>query len=121
MPKRNHVHKLKLHTFKNGTKAFFCVDDCDYRIDRELALGKMTICFRCGQPFQLNQYSLGLVKPHCEACHVSKSSKPRIGQVMNATAVRIENDLKSRMGAITGSDTSEVKSEIKMLTEDELL
>jgi hypothetical protein len=143
MPKRNHTHKLKLHTFKNGTKVFFCIDDCDYRIARELALGKMTICFRCGNPFQLNQYSLNLVKPHCEDCHLRKSDIQRnkgavltakpvklVESVMAGTASRIGSSLRARLDSTKAvpepnpnepNPDSEVKSQIQMLTEDELL
>lgn len=132
MPARNHVHKLKLHTYKNGTRSFFCIDDCDYTITRELALGKMTICHRCGQPFQMNQYSLNLAKPHCEDCHLSKAEitaraknpgmydnkgrkiKPQriIEAVMNPAAVKIESDLESRMKAA-------VQTPVEMLTEED--
>jgi hypothetical protein len=87
----------------------------------------MSICFRCGKPFQLNQYSLGLVKPHCEECHLTKADiKAGVkiditAPVMSATASRIGSDLRSRLDAAKASEASEVKSDIQMLTEDELL
>lgn len=69
---KDHTHKLKKHRFKSGNETFFCVDDCNYKVTPALALGKTTICWRCGESFNLNDYSLRLVKPHCEMCHKSK-------------------------------------------------
>lgn len=125
MAKRDHIHKLKLHRYKNGTQVFFCIDDCDYRIGRELALGKLTRCHRCGNPFQLNQYSLSLVKPHCEACHIRKGDKkilarrvtddfvrpkPLVESIIVESARKIEGDLGSRLD-------SAIKSPVQMLDE----
>lgn len=72
---KKHTHKLKKHRFKSGNETFFCVDDCNYKVTPALALGKTIICWRCGESFKMNDYSLRLVKPHCEMCHKSKNGK----------------------------------------------
>jgi hypothetical protein len=30
------------------------------------------LCWRCGNEFIMNEYSLRLAKPHCEGCHKPK-------------------------------------------------
>jgi len=76
MAETKHVHKLRRRRYQNGTAVFFCVgDDCTFKIGTEFSLGKKTICWRCGEPFNLTPYSLTLAKPHCEACHKHKSSE----------------------------------------------
>jgi len=58
---------------------FFCtLPDCDYKVAVKLALGKRCICNRCDKPFILNEYSIRLVKPHCDECHKSRNDKPII-------------------------------------------
>lgn len=73
MKQQTHVHKFKKHTHKSGTAVFFCaLPDCNKKINPALALGKRCICWKCGNEFILTEYSIRLVKPHCEACHVPK-------------------------------------------------
>jgi hypothetical protein len=68
-----HTHKFKRLRYKSGNEIFFCVlPDCSQKINPALALGKRSICWRCGEPFIMNEYSLRLSKPHCEACHKPK-------------------------------------------------
>jgi len=74
--KQSHAHKLKRHTYSNGTQVYFCtLPDCSFRSAIGLNLGKRTICWRCGKEFLMNVYSLTLAKPHCEECHVFKNEK----------------------------------------------
>ena len=69
----SHTHKFKRLRFKSGNEVFFCVDaDCNKKLNISLALGKRSICWRCGQPFILSEYSLRLAKPHCDNCHKPK-------------------------------------------------
>lgn len=68
-----HVHKFKRLRYKSGNEIFFCaLPDCSVKINPALALGKRSICWRCGESFIMNEYSLRLAKPHCEGCHKSK-------------------------------------------------
>jgi hypothetical protein len=69
-----HIHKFKRLTYKSGNTVFFCVDaDCNKKLNTSLALGKRSICWRCGEPFILTEYSLRLAKPHCDSCHKPKN------------------------------------------------
>lgn len=70
--KQKHVHKLLRHKFKTGNIVYFCVEDCNYKCSPALALGKTVICWRCGESFRMNDYSVRLAKPHCETCHAPK-------------------------------------------------
>jgi|SRR5579863_1208039 len=75
MAKSTHVHKLKRLKYKSGNTIFFCsLPDCTFKTNIALALGKRTICWRCGEPFIMSEYSLRLAKPHCENCHRPKES-----------------------------------------------
>lgn len=67
-----HTHKLKRLKYRSGNSVFFCVDNCSYKVSSQLALGKRAICWRCGEDFSMNEYSVRLVKPHCENCHKTK-------------------------------------------------
>lgn len=74
MSTTQHVHKFKRLKYKTGGQIFFCTQpDCSVKLNPALALGKRTICWRCGEPFLMNEYALRLVKPHCENCHKSKN------------------------------------------------
>ena len=75
---KKHVHKLKRLTYSNDESIYFCVLDCDYKIKVPLALGKSTICWRCGKEFTINEYALRLVKPICPSCKQTKG-KPNEG------------------------------------------
>ena len=95
MTKQNHSHKLKKHSFKSGNAFFFCtLPDCNFKINPALSLGKRTICWRCGKEFLMTEYSLRLVKPHCEACHKTKIIKDADegNLIMNETPVMSTND-----------------------------
>lgn len=68
-----HVHKYRRHTYKSGNSVYFCaLPDCSNKIATSLALGKRTICWRCGESFIMTEYSIRLAKPHCQNCHKIK-------------------------------------------------
>lgn len=72
--KTPHIHKLKRVRYKSGNTVFFCaLPDCNYKSNPSLVLGKRSLCWRCGEPFIMNEYALRLAKPHCEGCHKPKS------------------------------------------------
>lgn len=72
--KTTHTHKFKRLKYKTGNVTFFCaLPDCNVKINPSLALGKRSLCWRCGEPFILTEYSLRLAKPHCESCHKPKN------------------------------------------------
>lgn len=63
-----HTHKLQRQKYRNGTKVYFCVLNCNFKIEVAFALGKQTICHICDQPFTMNEYTCKLAKPHCPSC-----------------------------------------------------
>lgn len=65
---RDHTHTLKRTTYASGTKVYFCIDDCSYKIEVAFALGKIVCCPNCGNDFKMNEYSVKLAKPHCNNC-----------------------------------------------------
>ena len=89
--KSSHIHKLKRHTYKTGARSFFCVlPDCNYRVAVEMSLGKRSLCWRCGEEFILNEYSIRLARPHCHKCHKRKSD-------VNVTRTTGISDLREKL------------------------
>jgi len=79
MTKTTHIHKLKRLKYKSGNTVFFCaLPDCNFKTNISLVLGKRSLCWRCGEPFIMNEYSLRLSKPHCDNCHKTKKEVPWI-------------------------------------------
>lgn len=74
--KTEHVHKLQRHTYPNGTKIYFCILNCNYKIEAQFALGKETICHRCGVEFTMTEYATKLARPHCKSCGKMKVILP---------------------------------------------
>lgn len=95
MPKKteDHIHKLKRIKFKTGNSVYFCALDCNFKIAVPLSLGKRVICWRCGEPFNMNEYSIRLARPHCEKCHKSKDGvSPEIKEFA-ATTQKLGEDI----------------------------
>lgn len=65
---REHLHKLKRIAYSTGTKVYFCIDDCSYKVEVPFALGKLVRCNVCDEPFQMNENSIRLARPHCNGC-----------------------------------------------------
>lgn len=89
-----HVHKLKRHMHKSGNATLFCtLPDCQFKINPAFALGKRSICWRCGNDFIMTEYSLRLAKPHCESCH-----KPKIkNEVISKSEIAYIEDVIADM------------------------
>lgn len=84
--KDTHVHRLKRKSYKTGNQVYFCTKpDCYFKVGVEFSLGKVVECWRCGQPFQMNPYSMRLAKPHCNNCHNSKD-----GSVSSLTQIPVK-------------------------------
>lgn len=117
-----HVHKLRRHVFKSGNKIFFCtLPDCNYKIAISLALGKRTLCNRCGEPFILNDYSIRLAKPHCDNCHKPKETKIKSVPPVSLQENRIET-LAERLAKVVNDrviDFEESKTQ-EEIEEDEI-
>lgn len=94
---QKHTHKLRKVKYKSGNSTFFCVLDCSFKINPALALGKKTICWRCGEEFFLNEYSIRLTKPHCSRCHKSKDKielKDIVKDVVSPAAMTLSERLQ---------------------------
>lgn len=120
MTKQGHIHKLKRHVYDTGNKIYFCVlDDCNYKVDCAMSLGKTNICHRCGNPFKMNEVSIRLAKPHCPNCSkkkvTDKDGNTRFinsNQVMNEIAADSSSNLTSRLDEIVKKAESEASEDI---------
>ena len=114
---KTHIHKLKRHSYPNGTKVYFCVNDCNYKVEVPLALGKTALCWICGEPFVMNEYSIKLAKPHCGKCgkiqikdsegnrrFISKNRPQEAIADMGHSAVQ---SLKERLGQVVTMEKDE--------------
>jgi hypothetical protein len=107
-----HVHKFKRLKYKTGSTIFFCtLPDCSVKLNPALALGKRSICWRCGEPFVMTEYSLRLAKPHCENCHKPKNGIPR-EETHSAPLMPIESLTERLNRTINMTLPSEVEDEL---------
>lgn len=124
--KEKHIHKFRRHRYASGNTVFFCAQpDCTVKITPALALGKRSICWRCGEPFILSEYSIRLAKPHCDNCHKPKTIPNDIIQYAESPGtpeskvampmVGVTNsvmDLKSRLAGVLRKAADEEDGEI---------
>lgn len=108
---QKHTHKLRRHKYKSGEFVFFCIlPDCHFKISSAFALGKRCLCNLCGNEFIITEYTLRLVKPHCDACskqkvkgldgknhYIRRTSLP----IVASLAAETSKDLRDRMEDIT--------------------
>lgn len=96
--KQQHVHKFKKLRYKSGNEIFFCaLPDCSQKINPALALGKKSICWRCGEEFIMSEYALRLAKPHCEGCHKGKKHPGIIPETIPEVIPQKELSLAERL------------------------
>lgn len=109
---KKHIHKLKRHRYPSGNTVFFCVLDCSFKVDTALSVGKKNICWRCGNEFIMDEYSLRLAKPHCSACHQPKNKK----EVSEDASIRIiVDDSKEEVTILPSVETSEANDSLQSL------
>lgn len=95
-----HTHRLKRHTYKTtGNSIFHCIlPDCHFKIEVPLALGKKSVCNRCGNDFIINEISIRQAKPHCDACTNRRGSKnERLHAITKVMAKDSIDSLRSRL------------------------
>lgn len=107
---QDHIHKFKRTSYSTGTKVYFCIDNCSYKIEVAFALGKVVRCNICDEDFAMNEYSIKLAKPHCNNCGKMQVrdaegkrkfvAKGRTNQAIADLAKSSISDLKSRMGKV---------------------
>lgn len=115
---RDHIHRLKRTTYSNGTKVYFCTNDCSYKLEVPFALGKIVECNLCEQPFKMNEYSIKLAKPHCNDCGKIQGKDPVTGkrtfksknqpiEAMSEIADTSVSSLKDRLGKVVMMEKEE--------------
>lgn len=119
MTTTKHIHKLKRLKFKSGNIIFFCaLPDCSHKTNIALALGKRSICWRCGEPFIMNEYSLRLAKPHCDNCHKPKNQTEII---LNSAALGGKTDtLIDSVDSLADRLSQTIKQAEQIAEEDEI-
>jgi transcription initiation factor IIE alpha subunit len=93
MTSKTHTHKLRRKNYKTtGTAVFYCIDNCDYKIGVEFALGKLTRCNICNNTFAMNEYSIRAAKPRCMDCVKRKTlSSLEVTDANNLDGIRTVN------------------------------
>jgi hypothetical protein len=112
MPKGpNHTHKLKKHRYPSGNSIFFCtLPDCHFKIDAPLAVGKRSLCNICDDEFIMTEYTIKLIRPHCEKCGKVKVKdadgsaryvKKASNKILTHIAQETQDSLRSRLENVT--------------------
>jgi hypothetical protein len=75
MAKAKHIHKYERRRLGNYIIFKCMIPGCVNYIRKELADGRISICWRCGEPFVMAKATLELKRVHCVDC--TKFKKPR--------------------------------------------
>ncbi len=120
MTKSTHIHKFKRLKYKTGNIIFFCsLPDCTYKTNIALVLGKRSICWRCGEPFLMSEYSLRLAKPHCENCHKPKNDPESLDSETQPVDI-VRAPIPLPVEPLSGMSLAErIKQTINKVTEQE--
>ncbi len=94
LEKEKHICKFRRLRYKSGNEIFFCaLPDCSKKLNPALLLGKRSICWRCGNDFIMNEYSLRLAKPHCEKCHKPKGIDVTMDEIVGGLVGNGKHDI----------------------------
>jgi hypothetical protein len=96
---------------------YFCtLEDCHFKIETALALGKRVICNLCGDEFVMSEYHIKLARPHCDSCSKTKVRgsdgqnhyirKTNI-QLLDSVAESTTDNLRSRLDLVAGMVSEE--------------
>lgn len=116
MKAKEHIHKLTKHKYDTGVEVYFCTLNCPFKIEVPFALGKVTICNICGEPFSLSKRDLRLKEPHCHNCGRKEvkdgDGKKRYvrkiaSRVLTSIAIDTTNSLSERLQAATRIDSED--------------
>lgn len=127
MTKKKHVHKLKRHIYKNGECIFFCAkDDCSFKINADLTLGKSAECWRCNEPFTMTVQSKRHDKPHCVGCTKGREKSPVNSAKRGTINVSTEaedslSNLRSRLSSSAAKVVSSSVSPISPIQDEDML
>lgn len=69
-----HIHKyVRIKVGKNKRIEYKCaIPGCVHKVREEYAVGRESLCNRCGNVFYLNKENMRLAKPHCPYCTKNK-------------------------------------------------
>jgi hypothetical protein len=72
--KETHVHKyMRVKLGTRGFEVYKCMlTNCPHYIRRELVIGRLTICWRCGAEARMSQQMATAKKPTCLECRLTK-------------------------------------------------
>jgi hypothetical protein len=69
MKKKCTIHKYKKELLGHDWAVFRCVlPDCPHYVPLRLAIGRISLCWRCGAGFVMTGKHTKLTKPHCDEC-----------------------------------------------------
>jgi hypothetical protein len=86
-PAHGGPHKYKRIVWKTRTTnepyiIFKCMlPGCMHYVQRELVVGNESICWKCGNAFQMSMSSTYLAKPHCPHCVEGKKGEASIKDI----------------------------------------
>lgn len=71
--KEDHVHKY--YRVKLGKHIVYkcALTACPNYLRKELVIGRLSLCWKCGATFPMTKGSVTLLYPHCIACTRTKS------------------------------------------------
>jgi hypothetical protein len=131
---KHSVHKLKRKIYKTGVRVYFCTrPDCHYKIECDMALGKVAMCNLCGNEFEMTMKSIRLDRPHCPDCSKVKvkgqdgksyyvrklsSSSEALHEISSAMADDNVKNLRDKLNSIVGITNDVVDEEDFVRDED---
>ena len=87
------IHKYQKVVFRSKkkkgkeTEIWRCMlTNCQHYLVGEMVIGKLSLCNRCGDPFEMREANLQQKKPHCVSCtrpynQSGKSKKPDLAYI----------------------------------------
>ena len=99
MPSLDHTHTyIRWKTTKLGVTYYRCNHaNCTHFIDKDLIVGKTTLCSNCGDQFILSHEDLRRAKPRCLSCSNTKEAKTiRMARSIMDSIIPKEDELLDR-------------------------
>lgn len=107
------VHKYRrVKMGKDGSYIVYACAHCTHYLARKLAVGKRSICWKCGQVFEMNSDSITVAKPKCFMCRKGRDLMPKLppelsleseGEALDAiTAAPSEKSVDDILSALLG-------------------
>ena len=65
-----HIHKYRRTRYGKSTIYKCVISGCNHFIQKDIAEGRLCVCWRCGNPFIITKRTLRCcpAMPHCEEC-----------------------------------------------------